>query len=295
MQYLEKVSTGVKMRGFNIFVLILFVSASLLYDDVDGKSVAKPKQKPITKKKNVKIVNGDEVKPHSLPYMAAIQTFIDEKPVLCGGSLIATSLVLTAARCVKGASEAEITLGAHDIDKEESTQQQFTSSEFIIHPDYEDDDNRHDIAIIQLPAAVTLNENIATIPIPKLSDITTNYDEQLGLIAGWGKTSDTDPKSSSVLRAINVTIIPTVICELPYLLSLSGDQMCTTGVTQKNICLGDSGSPLVVNGVQVGIASYGSDFGCEVGLPGVHTRLTSYLSWLYIGGVKRSVQKPKKH
>lgn len=94
---------------------------------------------------------------------------------------------------------------------------------------------------------------IATIPIPKLENVTTNYDEKLGFVAGWGKTSDTDATTSNVLRSISVTIIPTLICELSYLFSLTFDQMCTTGVEQKNICLGDSGSPLVVDGYQVKI------------------------------------------
>ncbi|KAJ8982907.1 hypothetical protein NQ317_004561 [Molorchus minor] len=56
--------------------------------------------------------------------------------------------------------------------------------------------------------------------------------------------------------------------------------MCTSGVSQLNICLGDSGSPLMVDGVQVGIASFGSDFGCESGFPGVYTRVTSYIDWI---------------
>lgn len=99
---------------------------------------------------------------------------------------------------------------------------------------------------------ISITENIAVIALPTLDDIfDTSYDEKLGLVAGWGKTSDTSSSSSSVLQAINVTIIPTLICEVSYLFSLTFDQMCTTGVEQKNICLGDSGSPLVVDGVQV--------------------------------------------
>lgn len=48
---------------------------------------------------------------------------------------------------------------------------------------------------------------------------------------------------------------------------------------------GDSGGPLVCknaagNKVQVGIVSFGLSFGCELGFPGVFTRVTEYLDWI---------------
>nr|CAI5830602.1 unnamed protein product [Callosobruchus analis] len=213
--------------------------------------------------------------------MAAITATIDDKPIHCGGSLITTSLVLTSARCVQGAKEVDVLLGAHNISENEASQVHLTSSKFIIHPKYRQGRNLHDIALIQLQTPVQLNDNIRTIKLPGLDDIFTFLDEKSAVIAGWGKTKDTDTTYSEVLRSTNVTIIPLVTCELSYLFSLTGDQMCSSGVSKKNICLGDAGSPLVVNGVQVGIASFGSHLGCEAGLPGVYTRMTSYVGWLF--------------
>lgn len=52
--------------------------------------------------------------------------------------------------------------------------------------------------------------------------------------------------------------------------------------TGKNIvgsCSGDSGGPLAVNGVQVGIVSFGNK-DCLAGKPSVFTRVTKFTEWL---------------
>ena len=43
---------------------------------------------------------------------------------------------------------------------------------------------------------------------------------------------------------------------------------------------GDSGGPLTYNGVQVGLTSFGSSFGCEAGLPDAFTRISYFRDWI---------------
>lgn len=47
---------------------------------------------------------------------------------------------------------------------------------------------------------------------------------------------------------------------------------------------GDSGGPLVVEEggmkVQVGLVSFSVGFGCQLGWPTVHTRISKYLGWI---------------
>ncbi|CAG9763637.1 unnamed protein product [Ceutorhynchus assimilis] len=230
---------------------------------------------------SLKIVNGVVVEPHSLPYMVALESTINERTIRCSGSLIETNKVLTAAYCVYGAKSVSITLGAHNLDEKEETQLKLTSTNFTIHEDYEDDTHLNNIAVIHLEKEVTLTDSINTISTPTLEDLLVSYNDDTGLVSGWGRYNDTIPDYSDVLRKIEVTIIPYLACTISYLGQIKSSQMCTSGMQDgQNICLGDTGSPLVVNGTQVGIASYGSDFGCSVGMPGVYTRLTSYFFWL---------------
>lgn len=48
---------------------------------------------------NIKIINGDDVIPHSRPYIALIETLNEKKKTICAGSLIKPDWVLTAAHC----------------------------------------------------------------------------------------------------------------------------------------------------------------------------------------------------
>lgn len=52
-----------------------------------------------------------------------------------------------------------------------------------------------------------------------------------------------------------------------------------SGMGNTGGCVGDSGGPLVVNGILVGIVSFG-DYPCNSGSPTVSTRLTEYTDWL---------------
>lgn len=64
---------------------------------------------------------------------------------------------------------------------------------------------------------------------------------------------------------------------------LTSNVICikTTGGT--STCNGDSGGPLVLadgSNTLIGATSFGIVFGCEIGWPGVFTRITSYLDWI---------------
>ncbi|XP_022379841.1 granzyme H-like isoform X5 [Enhydra lutris kenyoni] len=80
------------------------------------------------------IIGGHEVKPHSQPYMAFLQFLDNGKMKRCGSVLVHKYFVLTAAHC-RGSS-MRVILGAHNIKKQERTQQVIPVKTAIPHPDY---------------------------------------------------------------------------------------------------------------------------------------------------------------
>nr|XP_008538755.1 PREDICTED: granzyme B-like isoform X2 [Equus przewalskii] len=94
------------------------------------------------------IMGGHEAKPHSHPYMAWIQIMDEEMPSRCGGVLVQEDFVLTAAHC--WGSSVKVTLGAHNIKKQERTQQVISVIETIPHPHYNPKKFSNDIMLLKL-------------------------------------------------------------------------------------------------------------------------------------------------
>merc|ERR1711913_137387 len=113
----------------------------------------------------------------------------------------------------------------------------------------------NDLALIELPSPIDFNDYISPSCMPEKGD--TADESELVAVTGWGKPSDT--------------------------------------AGGKGSCNEDSGGPLVMkagmrwkDGMatpgqkwnQVGIVSFGSSAGCEVGYPAGFTRVEYYLEWI---------------
>jgi len=238
-----------------------------------------------------RIVGGRMAQPHQFPYQVAVLMFLPSigGTALCGGSLVGTSTILTAAHCVEGALSGTIVLGAHFLTNQSEPNQRriaVDGSAVVLHPQWDPLLIRDDVAIVRLPGPAPLIPGViqaAILPTP--ADANYNFAGEDGVVSGWGVTNSANPVAADVLHYVYDNILTPLQCLLSIPI-VQASHICMTGTGNRGACNGDSGGPLTVRrndaSMHVGIVSFGIALGgCENIFPSVFGRTTSYLQWLY--------------
>ncbi len=229
------------------------------------------------------IVGGTEAVPGAWPWQARLTV----GGYMCGGSLVTTQWIVTAAHCVQGLSPSQATaiLGDHDRTVTESSEQTRSVSQIVIHPNYNANTSDSDIALLKLSSPVTLNSRVALIPMVTSTDSALYAAGVLGTVTGWGTTSS-GGSTPSKLRQVSVPIVTNTTCNssIAYNGRITANMLCA-GYSSggKDSCQGDSGGPFVVpNGSSwklAGVVSWGD--GCAAANKyGVYVRLNNFTSWV---------------
>ncbi|NXV52558.1 GRAA protein, partial [Uria aalge] len=224
------------------------------------------------------ISGGRVVRPHSWPYMAAIQR---KNSTVCGGALVEERWVLTAAHCELNKSEVRVVLGAHQASKAEKEQQIFKVMHYFPHPQFDRSSKENDIMLLKLSGIAKQNKYVEPLSLPDCyEDIKPGTTCK---VAGWGLKSARKP--SEYLRETTLKIIGRKRCESKYrkYTKITSNMLCAGGKTifsKADACKGDSGGPLICADRYSGIVSFGKRCGSR-NVPGVYTRLTEeYIDWI---------------
>ncbi|KAM6238735.1 mast cell protease 1A-like [Porphyrio hochstetteri] len=223
-----------------------------------------------------RIIGGWEAKPHSRPYMAYLKIKNATHPFSCGGFLIRSDAVLSAAHCVTGKGKVSVTviLGAHNITKNEPGQQKFHIRHWVIHPKYSRNTLANDIVLLKLEPKAKLTKTVSYIKLPNQDRLKPGT---MCKVAGWGRTS-LKSGGSSVLMEVDLKVQHEKVCEDFFKRYLKESMICTGDEhVRKSSYHGDSGGPLVCNGKAHGIVSYGPEY-CI--FPKVLTRVSYFEPWI---------------
>ncbi|CAG9858888.1 unnamed protein product [Phyllotreta striolata] len=227
------------------------------------------------------IINGKTAAPHQFPYQVGIYVTTPNYIDFCGGSLISSNYVLTAAHCLESATNVKLIFGAQNItDPSESTQVQLKSESFVVHEGWNPKTYSNDIALIKLPTPV---KETNAIKIVSLARGERTYSHEQGAVAGWGISRRNQKGVTPILQYITPYILSNRDCkniDQNYAAVITDLLLCISpGYSKLSTCQGDSGGPLAVNGIQVGLVSFGAT-DCLSGKPSVFTRINKYESWI---------------
>ncbi|KAK7508681.1 hypothetical protein BaRGS_00000247, partial [Batillaria attramentaria] len=250
-----------------------------------------------------RIVNGRPTDYGEYPWLVSLwNKHIDMNA--CGGSIIDSLHVLTAAHCFEdyidneyGRVESEgvvVIAGKHEYETYKATdqEQRATIAKVYMHQDYDpvSDTSFNDIALIRLASPLTFNSRVAPVCLPRVD---TQVPQQC-VAAGWGTTTEGDTDLPVVLQAVTLQAYNQTECkrvfedvwrlgsgasleDIGYY--LNEGVMCASNFTHGGGDTCQRGEDGRRQYTQYGVVSWGNGCG-EPGKPGFYTYVPHYLDWI---------------
>nr|NP_001298413.1 serine protease easter-like precursor [Papilio polytes]BAM20645.1 melanization protease 1 [Papilio polytes] len=257
-----------------------------------------------------RIVGGVTAGLYEFPWLALISYRDAENkgslPFKCGGTVITSRYVLTAAHCIVYQHIAGVRIGDYDISQKEdcvgeeeireceTKYQDINVTHTIAHPRYVTRPYvLNDIGLLRLARTVDFTvRNSGSICLPVTKELQDkDLADERGIVAGWGLVNSTT--KSNIRLKVELPIFSKTTCNIYYKRSSRSKgikRMTNTfcaGEVGHDSCKGDSGGPMMIESwydntykfVQYGIMSYGPQQ-CSSEKPGVYTDVRKFVKWI---------------
>jgi len=246
-----------------------------------------------------RIIGGSEAREDRYSFAVSLQDRIGH---FCGGTLISTDAILSAAHC--GGGGYKVVVGRHDHGDRDG--EVIGVRKELKHPKYNPKTTNNDFMLIFLDKPVSSRN----VKIASVTDNVVRANEAVTVV-GWGDIDiDLDEEElPDELQEVEVYTISNEECDNSkgkidgekdsYKGQITSSMLCAEHPKRKDACQGDSGGPLVKKSGSgnreefelVGVVSWG--VGCaHDDFPGVYARVSSQYKWIKEEVCKRSRSPP---
>ena len=189
-----------------------------------------------------RIVGGVVTEVNEYPWQVGLVSSSSTRPY-CGGSILSSRTILTAAHCTAGdvASSITVVVAEHDWTVADG-ELRFSVCSKTEHPAYESSTVDYDFSILTLCSDISFTQDASPVCLPTQPG--SAYDGVLATVSGWG-TLVAGGSQPAQLMEVDVTTLTNPACNAAYGAGSITESMICATTLGKDACQGDSGGGLL--------------------------------------------------